>query len=262
MTLAGDDSVDFPALEAAQLRRDHLPEFEWSHYDTPSPRNRLRVPLGAACIGLVSTAGAHPAGTPGLGTHGRAIRLPLDAEVQLTHAGYDTEVVIGDPEVVLPRRALLDLVASGRIGAVAATVLSTMGGALRASRIIERAAPATVDWARAEAVDLAVLVPACPVCQQSVALLQRALDDAGVATVSITQVPGITELIKPSLACFVAHPFGRVLGPLHDAPTHRAVLEAVLAEAERDWPAGTIVPLPFRWTLDDLRDRQLGRVPG
>lgn len=73
---------------------------------------------------------------------------------------------------------------------------------------------------------------------------------------SITQVPEITRLVRPSLACFVAHPFGLTLGAVDDAATHDAVLRAVLSEAAAPHPAGTIVPLAFEWT-DDLRARQL-----
>jgi len=94
------------------------------------------------------------------------------------------------------------------------------------------------------------------VCQQSVGLLQRGLDDAGIATISITQVPAITELTRPSLACFIAHPFGLTLGAPGDAATHELVLRTVLTEAEEDHPAGTIVATPFRWH-DDLRAQQL-----
>lgn len=77
-----------------------------------------------------------------------------------------------------------------------------------------------------------------------------------MATVSITQVPEITRLAQPSLACFVAHPFGLTLGAVGDDSMHDAVLRAVLAEGTQPHPAGTIVPLPFRWP-DDLRRRQL-----
>lgn len=65
--------------------------------------------------------------------------------------------------------------------------------------------------------------------------------------------------MKPSLACFVAHPFGLTLGAPGDRATRTAVLRAVLAEAERPHPAGTVVPLPFRWH-DDLRSRQLRKA--
>lgn len=77
-----------------------------------------------------------------------------------------------------------------------------------------------------------------------------------MATVSITLAPAVTRHSAPSLTCFVAHPFGLTMGAPGDAPTHEALLRAVLVEAERDHPAGTTVTMPFRWP-DDLRARQL-----
>ena len=74
---------------------------------------------------------------------------------------------------------------------------------------------------------------------------------------SITLVPEITEMVRPSLSCFVAMPFGLTTGDVGDAATHDALVTATLREAEHDHPAGTIVPLPFRWEHDDLRARQL-----
>lgn len=76
-------------------------------------------------------------------------------------------------------------------------------------------------------------------------------------TVSITQIPEITELAKPSLSCFVAHPFGLTLGNIDDKDTQRDVLLAVLQTAYSDAVAGSIVDLGFTWDLDDLRERQL-----
>jgi D-proline reductase (dithiol) PrdB len=95
------------------------------------------------------------------------------------------------------------------------------------------------------------------VCQQSVGLLQRGLDEAGIATVSITLVPEITELVRPSLSCFVRMPFGLTMGAVGDSAMHEAIATAVLREAEQVHPPGTIVPLPFAWDEDDLRRRQL-----
>jgi len=74
--------------------------------------------------------------------------------------------------------------------------------------------------------------------------------------VSITQVPSITRISKPSLSCFVAHPFGLTLGPVGDQSMHEAILREVLEAATGTQPAGTIVPLDHRWP-DDLRTRQL-----
>ncbi|HVC88109.1 MAG TPA: hypothetical protein VNC40_11870 [Gaiellaceae bacterium] len=88
-------------------------------------------------------------------------------------------------------------------------------------------------------------------------LLQRIFDAHGLATVSITQVREISELVLPSLACLVEHPFGLTLGAAGDDATHRAVLRACLAEATQPHSAGTIVDLGFHWDRDDLRERQL-----
>lgn len=74
---------------------------------------------------------------------------------------------------------------------------------------------------------------------------------------SITQAPEISRLSRPSLTCVVAHPFGLTLGAVGDEATHRAIIEAVLRTAAGDHPAGSVVDLGFRWTRDDLRERQL-----
>lgn len=73
---------------------------------------------------------------------------------------------------------------------------------------------------------------------------------------SITQAPEITRLVKPSLACFVAHPFGLTLGAVDDKAVQRSVIERCLQEAARSHPSGTIVDLGFSWS-DDLRELQL-----
>jgi len=70
-------------------------------------------------------------------------------------------------------------------------------------------------------------------------------------------VPEITELVQPSLSCFVAMPFGLPLGDVGDGAAHSAIVRAALEEAYRPHAAGDIADLGFRWTEDDLRARQL-----
>jgi D-proline reductase (dithiol) PrdB len=89
-----------------------------------------------------------------------------------------------------------------------------------------------------------------------VGLIQRVLDDAGLCTISITQVVEITAIVKPSRALYVAHPFGLTFGAPGDAATQRAVVEALLAAAV-DMDAPGIRDAGFHWTQDDLRARQL-----
>lgn len=88
-------------------------------------------------------------------------------------------------------------------------------------------------------------------------LIQRVLDEHGIPTISLTTIASIARLIRPSHALLVEHPFGLTMGDVGDTQTQSAVLGEMLAAAERRVPAGTVEALPFEWTKDDLRARQL-----
>jgi len=78
-----------------------------------------------------------------------------------------------------------------------------------------------------------------------------------MATVSLTLVKEMTQLVKPSKALYIQHPFGLTLGDVGDAATHEAVLLDCLRHAEESSPPGAIIELPYVWAKDDLRERQL-----
>lgn len=94
-------------------------------------------------------------------------------------------------------------------------------------------------------------------CQQSVGLLQRVFDEAGIPTISLTQVREITQQVKPSRALYVEHPFGHTLGDVGDRALQRRILLDCLKAAVELSEPGSIQALPYRWTKDDLRERQL-----
>lgn len=88
-------------------------------------------------------------------------------------------------------------------------------------------------------------------------LLQRVLDEAGLATISLTLVKEITAKVKPSRALFIEHPFGFTFGNIGDHELQRKVLlDCLLAAAMANVP-GTILDLPYRWMHDNLRELQL-----
>lgn len=67
----------------------------------------------------------------------------------------------------------------------------------------------------------------------------------------------ITELVKPSRALYVEHPFGHTLGDVGDRTLQRRILLDCLQAAADITEPGTIRTLPYRWVKDDLRERQL-----
>ena len=64
-------------------------------------------------------------------------------------------------------------------------------------------------------------------CNQSVGLIQRAVEAAGVSTVSITLIESITRKVKPPRALAVPYGFGHPLGE----PNNPELQHAIIAEA-------------------------------
>jgi len=80
-----------------------------------------------------------------------------------------------------------------------------------------------------------------------VGLIQRAIEERGVPTVSVTVARDVTEAIRVPRAIFVPWPMGHHFGvPFHRDLQRRVVL-AALALLETDTEPGTIQELPIKW---------------
>ena len=83
-------------------------------------------------------------------------------------------------------------------------------------------------------------------CNQAVGLIQAALEEAGIATVSISLLQEMTKKVQPPRALFVPFPHGYPLGRPHDAPLQRRVILDALKLLQR-----TDIPL-----LEEFRENQ------
>ena len=70
-------------------------------------------------------------------------------------------------------------------------------------------------------------------CNQTVCLVQAAIERAGIATVSISLLREITEIIHPPRALHVPFTMGYPLGAPHDSALQQRVIAAALALLER-----------------------------
>ena len=61
-------------------------------------------------------------------------------------------------------------------------------------------------------------------CHQTVGLLQGLLEDAGIATVSVSVSEEMTRKVRPPRVLLVPFPFGYPLGKPHDAGLQRKVI--------------------------------------
>lgn len=73
-------------------------------------------------------------------------------------------------------------------------------------------------------------------CNQSVGLIQRAIEYAGISTVSISLSKEITEKVKPPRALFVPFPLGYPLGEPNNAELQTHVMRAAFAFLARNDP--------------------------
>ena len=78
-------------------------------------------------------------------------------------------------------------------------------------------------------------------------LVQRVLEAAGIATVSLSWIPELTRAVGVPRLAGIGYPPGRPLGNPHDDNGQRAVLRATLELLERASGPDTYVELPFEW---------------
>ncbi len=159
-----------PCTGFARVERDHVragsyPGFDWVAFAEPSRRRAPDVPLARARVALVSTAGAHLPEQPRfhLGVEGDHSYRELPAateEVRLSHGGYDRRRAALDPDVVFPLELLRRLAGDGVIGEVAPRAFSFMGYIPDPQPLCDDTGPEVARKLLADAVDLALLVPA------------------------------------------------------------------------------------------------------
>ncbi len=82
-------------------------------------------------------------------------------------------------------------------------------------------------------------------------LIQRVIEQAGIATIGLTIVRDYTEKIKPPRSLFLRWPFGHPVGePFHRAQQRTVLLDSLEYLYSIDTP-GTIIDLPYVWRRHD-----------
>jgi D-proline reductase (dithiol) PrdB len=132
----------------------------------PDTSFHLPPPLSEATVAIVTTAGLSCAGDSEFETIGDQSyrRLPAGrTDLALSHASpmWDRAGVAMDRNVVLPHDRLVELAASGVIGAVSSNHYSFMGAQRDATMATIRldSGPAVAQQLRADGVDVVLLTP-------------------------------------------------------------------------------------------------------
>jgi D-proline reductase (dithiol) PrdB len=210
--------------------------------DYPFVRNRrapftpARRALPMLNLALISSAGAYIDGTPAFDTGSTSgdttfKEIPIEVEesdLRFAARGYDPSAVQQDVNSELPVARLFEFEKNGIIGQLNPVFWSFCGFIPDAGRVVDELVPKLVERVRRYEVQAALLVPASVLCHQSVGLVARALELAGIPTMTLGVVKDVVESVRPPRVAFYDGEPGTVSG-LPNFPEHqRRILDEAL----------------------------------
>lgn len=221
------------------------------------PFTPLAKPLSAARMALLTTAAPY---RPELGDQGPGAAYNagakffevysgdtvIDHDLRVSHVAVDQAHLSDDTNCWFPLPALRRAVADGRIGALTPRFHGVPTN--RSQRhTLEVDAPEVVRRCREDGADAAVLVANCPVCHQSMSLMARALEAAGIATVVMGAAKDIVELCGVPRFLFSDVPLGNAAGLPNDPASQDRTLALALELLETAAAPRTTVTNPLIW---------------
>lgn len=169
-----------------------------------------------------------------------------DHDLRVSHVGVNREQLSDDSNCWFPLPALRRAAAAGRIGSLAPRFHGVPTN--RSQRhTIEVDCPEVLSRCSADAADVAVLVPNCPVCHQTMSLVARHLEANGIPTVVMGAAKDIVELAGVPRFLFSDFPLGNAAGRPGDIASQDTTLELALRVLESAPGPRTTVQSPLRW---------------
>jgi len=234
--------------------------YRYAHF-AEVPFSPLRRPLTQARVVLLTTAAPYRSelGEQGAGAPYNAaakffrvytLDSRIDHDLRVSHLAIDRAHISDDSGTWFPLPALRRAWQRGRFGAIAPQVIGVPTN--RSQRhCLEVDAPEVSALCLAEGVDVALLVPNCPVCHQTMSLLARELEAAGIATLILGAAKDIVEHVGAPRLLFSDLPLGHAAGLPHDRASQDFTLELALRVLEAAPAARTTVQSPLRWPGGD-----------
>jgi hypothetical protein len=225
---------------------DDLPDSYPFVKNQRAPFSPARRALPMLNLALISSAGAYIDGTAPFDTAAadgdltfREIPAQLEPDdLRFAARGYDPAAVQSDSNCVVPLARLFEFESNGIIGQLNPVFWSFCGFIPDAARLVDEMIPRLVERVKRYQVQAALLIPASRLCHQSVSLIARAIELAGISTMTLAVDKEVVQSVRPPRAALYEGKFGSVAG-LPNWPEHqRRVLDEALRLIEpMDQPA-------------------------
>ena len=233
--------------------------YRYAHFDdvpfTPLPR-----PLSACRVALLTSAAPYqpdkgpqdaraPYNASAKFYQVYAGRTDQDHDLRVSHVMVDRAHLTDDSNTWFPLPALRRAVDRGDIGSLTPHFLGVPTN--RSQRhTLEVDAPDVLRRCQAEGADVAILVPNCPVCHQTMSLVARHLEAHGIATVIMGAALDIVEHCGVPRFLFSDVPLGHSAGLPYDESSQDATLRAALDLLRDATQARSTCRNPVRWPGD------------
>jgi len=221
--------------QAKQRSIDNIEDYPFVE-NTRSPFTPLRRALPMLNLALISAAGAYIDGTDPFdtsATDGDFTFREIPTEIELSDLlfaarGYDPRFVQQDPNVQIPLDRLAEFRANRVIGQLSPVFWSFSGFIPDAARLADDLLPKMVERLKRHEVQAALLIPASRLCHQSVALAARAIESAGIATITLGVERDVMEEARPPRLAYYEGQLGSVAGNANWPEHQRRVLDEAL----------------------------------
>jgi D-proline reductase (dithiol) PrdB len=187
-------------------------------------------------LALITSAGAYIDGTEpfdasvfGGDTSFRESPIEVEAEdLRWAGRGYDPAAVREDMNAQVPVERLREFEGNGIIGRLNPVYWSLCGFIPNAARFASTTLPQLVERVRRYEVQAALLVPASRLCHQTMSLVARAVESAGVPTMMLAVDRDVVEHARPPRAAYYPGELGCVVGKPNWPQYQRRVLDEAL----------------------------------
>ena len=218
-----------------------LKTYRWRRIN-PVPWTPLKKPLAQCRLALACSAGfivpgQQPFDNEIKGGDWSLREIPGDAEAKSlieTHRSevFDHAGLHADANLAFPLDRARELAERGRIGSLNRRHISFMGSITAPGRYMRDSLPQAANWLVEDGVDIALIVPVCPMCNQASALLAGELERRGITTVVVQLLREVAEKVRPPRALFVPFKHGYPLDSPNAPDLQHAVIEAALKMME------------------------------
>ena len=234
--------------------------YVWAHY-IKVPFTRIQKPLSQSVLGLITTAvqfdpskGDQGPGAPynAAAKFYEPYKSPINQkhDLRIAHVGIDRKNAnMTESECWFPLAAARRVVEMGRLQMVSPNFYGLPTN--RSQRhTLEIDAPQILEMLRADYVDVAMLIPNCPICHQSQSLLARYLEEAGIPTVVMGAAKDIVEYCGVPRFLFSDFPLGNAAARPNDPASQDLNFELALRLLESAPAPRTTVQSPLVWSED------------